>query len=122
MAQSGIPLSEWSGSGATRELHETIKKQIEANDKQFRKSILWSKIAVIAAIVAVILALIQIAVSVYPLINTHEPEKPGMLRRDSKNQQPTKNIVPASSSNTDQGSSIISKKTSTYNVPYQKRK
>jgi hypothetical protein len=26
MANSGIPLSEWSGSGATRELHETIKQ------------------------------------------------------------------------------------------------
>jgi hypothetical protein len=25
MSQGGIPLSEWSGSGATRELHETIK-------------------------------------------------------------------------------------------------
>ena len=28
------PLSEWSGSGATRELHETVKLQIAATDRQ----------------------------------------------------------------------------------------
>jgi len=32
-----IPLSEWSGSGATRELHETIKAFNEASAKQTRQ-------------------------------------------------------------------------------------
>ncbi len=122
MPIGGIPLSEWSGSGATRELHETMKKQIEANDKQFRKSIFWSKIAGIAAIVAVILALIQIVVSVYPLINTHEPEKSEMLQQAPINQQPTKNITPSYSSSMGQGSRINSKKASTYDAPLQKEK
>ncbi|MEI9426852.1 hypothetical protein [Mesorhizobium sp. Cs1299R1N3] len=31
---SGIPLGEWSGSSATRELHETIKQFTESSDKQ----------------------------------------------------------------------------------------
>jgi hypothetical protein len=34
MAQGGIPLSEWSGSGATRELHETIKQFVGSSDRQ----------------------------------------------------------------------------------------
>ena len=34
MAQGGIPLSEWSGSGATRELHETIKQFNAAAERQ----------------------------------------------------------------------------------------
>lgn len=34
MPNSGIPVSEWSGSGATRELHGTIKAFVEASDKQ----------------------------------------------------------------------------------------
>lgn len=29
-----IPLSEWSGSGATKELHETIKQQIVSTNRQ----------------------------------------------------------------------------------------
>jgi hypothetical protein len=31
MAKGGIPLDEWSGSNATKELHETVKKIEEAN-------------------------------------------------------------------------------------------
>jgi len=31
MAKGGIPLDEWSGSKATKELHETVKKIEEAN-------------------------------------------------------------------------------------------
>ena len=34
MAVTGIPLSEWSGSGATRELHDTIRLQIASMDRQ----------------------------------------------------------------------------------------
>lgn len=45
------PMSEWSGSGATRELHETIKKQIVSTDKQSRTI---ARLTVFMAIVAFI--------------------------------------------------------------------
>lgn len=34
MPNGGVPLSEWSGSGATRELHETIRKFNEVTSRQ----------------------------------------------------------------------------------------
>jgi hypothetical protein len=34
MAKSSIPLSEWSGSGATDRLHETVVRYSEATSKQ----------------------------------------------------------------------------------------
>jgi hypothetical protein len=34
MSQGGVPLSEWSGSGATRELHETMKQFVATSEKQ----------------------------------------------------------------------------------------
>lgn len=34
MSKGGISLSEWSGSSATRELHETIKRFVETSDRQ----------------------------------------------------------------------------------------
>jgi hypothetical protein len=34
MAEGGIPLGEWSGSNATRELHETIKRFNESATRQ----------------------------------------------------------------------------------------
>jgi len=33
MAIRGIPLGEWSGSNATRELHQTIKDFVESNNQ-----------------------------------------------------------------------------------------
>ncbi len=50
----GIPLSEWSGSGATRELHETTKKFTEATSTQTRQLLILTwVIAVLTAVMAV---------------------------------------------------------------------
>ena len=58
---AGIPLSEWSGSGATRELHETIKCQIEASNKQ-------SKVISRLTIFMVILAVIQTVATIVQVV------------------------------------------------------
>jgi hypothetical protein len=39
MPKSSIPLSEWSGSGATHELHETIKQYVTIAEQQTRAMI-----------------------------------------------------------------------------------
>ena len=37
--KSGIPLDEWSGSGATRELHATVKAFTATSDRQAKTMI-----------------------------------------------------------------------------------
>ena len=58
MATGGIPLSEWSGSGATRELHETIKQQIASTDRQSkvigRLTVFMAVLAAVQTIAAVV--------------------------------------------------------------------
>lgn len=49
-----VPLSEWSGSGATRELHETIKQFNDATTKQTRQMLILTwVIAILTAIMAI---------------------------------------------------------------------
>jgi len=60
MGNSGINLSEWSGSGATRELHETILKQIDATNKQ-------SKVIGWLAWATFFLGLVEITVNVFQI-------------------------------------------------------
>ncbi|MCL5736922.1 MAG: hypothetical protein M1274_15355 [Actinobacteria bacterium] len=58
MVIEGIPLSEWSGSGATRELQETIRQFNEKADKQTQqmirltRGILWLSLVMVAAVLA----------------------------------------------------------------------
>lgn len=66
MTNSGIPLSEWSGSGATHEFHETIKKQIEATNRQ-------SKVIGKLAWATFFLALVEVAVTVIQFLSTAQP-------------------------------------------------
>jgi hypothetical protein len=61
MASGGIPLSEWSGSGATRELHETIKLQIASTDRQ-------SKVIARLTVFMAILAVVQTSAAVVQII------------------------------------------------------
>ena len=42
MAPGGVPLPEWSGSGATKQLEETIKKFNEETSKQNRQLLIWN--------------------------------------------------------------------------------
>jgi hypothetical protein len=62
-ADSGIPLSEWSGSGATRELHETIRAEAERADERARQVLFWARVAGVAAIVSAVLAVLAILVA-----------------------------------------------------------
>jgi hypothetical protein len=57
---SGIPLSEWSGSGATRELHETIKLQIEATDRQSKLITRLTWFMAVLAVIQTIAAVFQV--------------------------------------------------------------
>lgn len=57
MANSGIPLSEWSGSGATHELHETIKQFNATAERQsaemvaLTRQLRWLTLAMLFAVV-----------------------------------------------------------------------
>ncbi|MCL5736950.1 MAG: hypothetical protein M1274_15500 [Actinobacteria bacterium] len=64
MADSGIPLEEWNGSVATRELHQTIKEFNGSAERQTKKLIrlTWAIAALtfvmlVAVVVQVVLAL-----------------------------------------------------------------
>jgi hypothetical protein len=58
-----IPLDEWSGSKATKELHETIKKYQEASSRQTQQMI-WLTGAIAILTVALLCGLaLQIAIS-----------------------------------------------------------
>lgn len=60
----GIPLSVWSGSGATEELHKTIKAFVESSEKQSRIMIrlTWS------IVVLTVILTIGLAIQIYLLI------------------------------------------------------
>jgi hypothetical protein len=51
---SNIPLSEWSGSGATRELHESIKAFNTASARQTRQLLILTWVIVVLTAVMVI--------------------------------------------------------------------
>ena len=59
MTSGGIPISEWSGSGATSELHDTIKLQIVAMDKQSRVIVRLTWVMLILAAVQTIATVVQ---------------------------------------------------------------
>ena len=64
----GIPVSEMSGSGATRELHETIKQQIASTDKQ-------SKVIRCITVFMAFLAVVQTAatiVQIIPIVQSYQ--------------------------------------------------
>jgi hypothetical protein len=55
----GILLSEWSGSGATRELHETIKLQIVAMDRQSKVIVRLTWVMLFLAAVQTVATVVQ---------------------------------------------------------------
>jgi hypothetical protein len=58
MPSDNIPLSEWSGSGATRELHETIRKFNEVTSRQTQEILKLTRvIAFLTFVMAVGLAI-----------------------------------------------------------------
>jgi hypothetical protein len=60
MAQGGIPLSEWSGSGATRELHATIKEFNQSANQQARTMIRLTRYLLGLTVVMTIAVILQI--------------------------------------------------------------
>jgi hypothetical protein len=104
------------------ELSKREKKVDESTSIRFYKTFFWSRLAGIAAIVAVVLAIIQIAIAVCPLIKTHEPVNSEMQQQAPNTQRSTKNKAFSSFSNTSQKNSISSKKTSTNDTPSKKTK
>jgi hypothetical protein len=60
MPQVGIPLAEWSGSGATRELHETLKLQIDAMNRQAALAKRWQILVVGLSIIQTVAAIISV--------------------------------------------------------------
>jgi len=67
LANSGIPLGEWSGSNATRELHETIKQFNAAAEEQTRQMIRLTKRIMWLTGAMLILVGVQIVVAIRPL-------------------------------------------------------
>ena len=59
-------MSDWSGSGATRELHETIKEQIASTDRQ---SVVLTRLTVFMAVLAFIQTVATV-IQIIPLIQT----------------------------------------------------
>ena len=67
MAKDGIPLSEWSGSGATRELHETIKQFNDTTQKQTQTLIRLTWIIACLTLVMSVAVIVQIALAFYAI-------------------------------------------------------
>ncbi len=60
MTSGGIPLPEWSGSGATRELHETIRKFNEVASRQTNEILKLTRVIALLTIVMTIGLVVQI--------------------------------------------------------------
>ena len=56
----GIPISEWSGSGATRELHETIKLQIASTDRQSKAIKCLTVFMAVLAVIQTVATVVQV--------------------------------------------------------------
>jgi hypothetical protein len=63
MPGGGIPLSEWSGSGATDRLHETIKEFVAVTEKQTAQLIKLTRALVALTVVLVVGLVVQIVVA-----------------------------------------------------------
>ena len=72
------PMSEWSGSGATRELHETIKRQIASTDRQ---SVVLTRLTVFMAVLALIQTVATV-IQIIPLIQTEKGKDAINKQRD----------------------------------------
>ena len=64
MSKGGIPLDEWSGAKATKELHETIQKFVEQSDRQSRTMIKLTWAIVGLTIAVIVLVAVQIVLLV----------------------------------------------------------
>ena len=64
MGDISIPLEEWNGSVATRELHDTIRQFNEASRKQTQQLVSLTKAIVWLTAVMVVAVVVQVVVAV----------------------------------------------------------
>lgn len=67
LSNSGIPLGQWSGSDATRELHETIRQFNAEADKQTRQMIRLTRVIIGLTVAMLVLVGVQIVVAIKAL-------------------------------------------------------
>ena len=60
MANVGIPLDEWNGSTATNRIHETIKLQIDAMNRQAEVAKRWQLLVVVLGVIQTVAAVASI--------------------------------------------------------------
>ena len=63
-ASGGIPLGEWSGSNATRDLHETIKQFNEKAEKQTQQMVRLTRVIAWLTFVMLVAVIAQIVFAV----------------------------------------------------------
>ena len=66
MALGGIPLDEWSGSGATKALHASIEKYQAENSVQTQKMVRLTVVITWLTVVLTIGLFVQIWLAFYP--------------------------------------------------------
>ena len=60
MAGDGIPLDKWSGAGATKELHKTMKDFVETSGEQAKTMIKLTRAITGLTVVMLLAVIIQI--------------------------------------------------------------
>jgi hypothetical protein len=65
MTQVGIPIGEWSGGDATRQLEETIKRIEKENADQQARMLRWSIAAALLAGGALLVSVASLLVSIW---------------------------------------------------------
>jgi hypothetical protein len=68
MAKSGIPLSEWSGSGATKHLEETVTALNERTEAQTAEMIRLARTLTRMTAVMAVAVVVQIAVGIVAVV------------------------------------------------------
>jgi hypothetical protein len=63
VADIGIPLEEWNGSVATRELHETIRQFNEASQRQTQDLVRLTKVLALLTAVMLVAVVVQVVVA-----------------------------------------------------------
>ncbi len=75
---SGIPLDEWSGSGATKALHETIREFNEATTRQTKHLIVLTYVIAILTLVMTV----GVGVQIWLALNAEPPPVPACPESD----------------------------------------
>jgi hypothetical protein len=64
MVESSVPLDEWNGSKATRELHDTIKQFNEKTEQQTQQMVRLTKVIAWLTFVMLVAVIVQIVLAI----------------------------------------------------------